>query len=142
MDDVIRMCTEVGVNEFVPFESEYSVVRLKDLTDKKISKKMLRWGKIAKEATRQSERAQIPLISPPTTFENILKINTDHKLLLHSRKKDTEKTVATYEEALKKFPENVRLTYFYASEIFYQKMENLYEKGLELNEKIKTLDPE
>jgi len=60
----------------------------------------------------------------------------------YSRKKDIENTVATYEEALKKFPENVRLTYFYASEIFYQKMEDLYEKGLELNEKIKTLDPE
>ena len=60
----------------------------------------------------------------------------------YSRKKDPENTVATYEEALKKFPDNVRLTYFYANEIFYRKMENLYEKGLELNERIKTLDPE
>ena len=60
----------------------------------------------------------------------------------YSRKKDPENTVATYEAALKKFPENVRLTYFYANEIFYGKMEDLYEKGLELNARIKTLDPE
>ncbi len=60
----------------------------------------------------------------------------------YSRKKDLENTVATYEEALKKFPDNVRLTFFYANEIFYQKMEDLYERGLELNEKVKTLDPE
>ncbi|MFC2160721.1 tetratricopeptide repeat protein [Acidobacteriota bacterium] len=60
----------------------------------------------------------------------------------YSRLKDPENSVATYEEALAKFPENVRLTYFYASEIFRGKMEDLYEKGLELNEKIKTLDPE
>ncbi len=60
----------------------------------------------------------------------------------YSRKKDTENTVATYEEALQKFPDNVRLTYSYASAIFRGKMEDLYKKGLELNERVKTLDPD
>ena len=58
----------------------------------------------------------------------------------YSRKKDTENTVATYEEALQKLPDNTRLMYSYASTIFRGKMEDLYEKGLELNEKVKTLD--
>jgi len=60
----------------------------------------------------------------------------------YSRQKDTENTVATYEEALQKLPDNTRLMYSYASTIFRGKMEDLYEKGLELNEKVKTLDPE
>ena len=60
----------------------------------------------------------------------------------YSRKKDQDNMIATYEEALQKFPDSVRLTYFYANEIFYGKIEDLYEKGLELNERIKTLDPE
>ncbi len=60
----------------------------------------------------------------------------------YSRKKDTKNTVATYEEALKKLPDNARLMYSYSITIFRGKMENLYKKGLELNEKVKTLDPE
>ena len=50
--------------------------------------------------------------------------------------------VATYEDALKALPDNARMMYSYASAIFRGKMEDLYEKGLELNEKVKTLDPE
>ncbi len=61
---------------------------------------------------------------------------------IYSRKRDAKNTVATYEEALQKFPDNVRLTYSYASAIFRGKMEDLYKKGLELNERNKTLDPE
>ena len=60
----------------------------------------------------------------------------------YSRKKDPENTVATFEEALKALPDNARLMYSYASTIFRGKMEDLYEKGLELNEKVKTLDPD
>jgi len=60
----------------------------------------------------------------------------------YSRKKEMDNMVATYEEALAKFPDNVQLNFFYANEIFYQKMEDLYEKGLALNERVKTLDPE
>ncbi len=61
---------------------------------------------------------------------------------IYSRKKDKEKTVATYEEALQKLPDNARLMYSYASTIFRVKMEDLYKKGLKLNEKVKTLDPD
>jgi len=61
---------------------------------------------------------------------------------IYSRKRDTKNTVATYEEALKKLPDNARLMYSYSSTIFRGKMEDLYEKGLNLNEKVKTLDPE
>ena len=60
----------------------------------------------------------------------------------YSRKKDPENAVVTYEEALKALPDNTQLMYFYASAIFREKMEDLYEKGLELNEKVKTLDPD
>jgi len=59
----------------------------------------------------------------------------------YSRKKDPENMVATYEEALKALPDNPRLMYSYSSAIFRGKIEDLYDKGLELNEKVKTLDP-
>ena len=67
-----------------------------------------------------------------------------------SRKKDTEdmavtyreNMISTYEEALQKLPDNVRLMYSYASAIFRGRLEDLYEKGLELNEKVRILDPD
>lgn len=60
----------------------------------------------------------------------------------YSRKKDTKNTVATYEEALQKLPDSARLMFSYSSSIFRGKMEDLYEKGLELNEKAKTINPD
>ncbi len=67
-----------------------------------------------------------------------------------SRKGDPENTVAThnenmvatYEAALEALPNNSRLMYSYSSAIFRGKFEELYDKALELNENVKTLDPE
>ena len=61
---------------------------------------------------------------------------------MYMRIKEPENAAATYEEALQKMPENARFMYYYASTIFSNEMEDLYEKGLELNEKAKTLDPD
>jgi tetratricopeptide (TPR) repeat protein len=58
----------------------------------------------------------------------------------YAGKKENENIVATYEEALQKMPENAKLMFYYASAVFDYKIENHYQKGLELNEKAKTLD--
>lgn len=58
----------------------------------------------------------------------------------YQRKKEFEKVPAVYDEALAKLPDSARLMYSYASAIFRGKMEDLYEKGLELNTKAKSLD--
>jgi len=61
---------------------------------------------------------------------------------IYSRRKDTINTVATYEEALQKLPDNAQLMNSYAGAIFRGKIEDLYDKGLELNEKAKILNPD
>lgn len=81
MDDIIRMNTEIGVNEFIPFESNHSVFKLKQFKPQKMD----RWQKIAKEAARQSERSYIPVIRPPIKFDDVLSEEADIKLILHSR---------------------------------------------------------
>jgi tetratricopeptide (TPR) repeat protein len=50
--------------------------------------------------------------------------------------------VAVYEEALAKLPDNPRLMYGFASSVFRAELEDLYPKALELNQKVKELDPE
>lgn len=57
-------------------------------------------------------------------------------------RREPEKAVEIYEEALSKLPDNARLNYSYASAVFNSQMVDLYDKALERNEKAKTLDPD
>ena len=59
----------------------------------------------------------------------------------HARNKDMDKAKAAYEAGITALPDNGGMAYSYASAIFNYKMEDLYDKGLELNEKAKALDP-
>lgn len=82
MDDIIRMNTEIGIDSFVPFESDHSIFKLKQFKPQKLD----RWTKIATEAAKQSERFAIPSIGHPISFFEVLNIPADIKILLHSRK--------------------------------------------------------
>jgi Tfp pilus assembly protein PilF len=61
---------------------------------------------------------------------------------LYQRKKEFDNMASVFDEALQKFPENTRLMYSYSSSIFRAKIEDLYPKALELNQKVVELDPE
>jgi tetratricopeptide (TPR) repeat protein len=61
---------------------------------------------------------------------------------VYQRKRETENMVAVWEEALEKFPDNARVNYDFAYAIFRSKVEDQYPKALELNERVKVLDPE
>lgn len=81
LDDIIRMNTEVGVSEFLLFESDYSQVKVGDYSKSKLE----RLQRVAEEAARQSERQSIPQIAEPVAFSVILEQSFDIKVILHSR---------------------------------------------------------
>ncbi|MFC2156692.1 tetratricopeptide repeat protein [Acidobacteriota bacterium] len=56
-------------------------------------------------------------------------------------RKDKEQIVSIYEEALAKLPESAILTYYYANSIINFRYEDLYDKALEMNGRLKSLDP-
>lgn len=60
----------------------------------------------------------------------------------HARNEDIDKAQGLYEAAMEALPDDARITLSYAGAIFNYKMEDLYEKGLELNEKAKALNPD
>jgi 16S rRNA (uracil1498-N3)-methyltransferase len=66
---IIQKGTELGACEFVPFTASRSVVKW---DQKKGSKKVERWHKIAKEAAEQSHRNQIPKILEPIPFKKLV----------------------------------------------------------------------
>jgi pentatricopeptide repeat protein len=60
----------------------------------------------------------------------------------YARKKELDKACDVYEKAMEALPDNARIILSYAGAIFNYKMEDLYEKGLELNERAKALNPD
>lgn len=60
MDLVIQKSTELGVHDFILYKAERSVVKL---DAKKEKSRLLRYEKIAREASEQSRRTKIPSIS-------------------------------------------------------------------------------
>lgn len=67
---IIQKGTELGANKFLPFAAARSVVKW---DEKKATKKVERWRKIAKEAAEQSHRALVPEIMNPVNFKGLLK---------------------------------------------------------------------
>lgn len=69
METVIQRCTEIGATRFYPFTSARTIVKY---DGKKEGRRLLRWGKIAKEAAEQAQRNRIPHISEPLTWSQML----------------------------------------------------------------------
>ncbi|MGF1494209.1 MAG: 16S rRNA (uracil(1498)-N(3))-methyltransferase [Microcoleaceae cyanobacterium] len=64
-DQIVRCCTELGTNRFVPVLSDRTLLKPSE-------NKLDRWRKIATEAAEQSERQQIPTISQPLPLTTAL----------------------------------------------------------------------
>ncbi|MEM7579401.1 MAG: 16S rRNA (uracil(1498)-N(3))-methyltransferase [Cyanobacteria bacterium P01_A01_bin.80] len=60
-DDIVRCCTELGVACIAPVIGDRTLL-------KPSSQKLERWSRIATEAAEQSERAKVPQILAPITF--------------------------------------------------------------------------
>ncbi len=78
MDLILQKGTEVGINEFYPYNAVNSVNK----DNGKMDKKIMRWQRIVKEAAEQSKRNIIPTVHNSMKISDISKINGDLKLLL------------------------------------------------------------
>ncbi|KAF0850306.1 Ribosomal RNA small subunit methyltransferase E [Spiroplasma poulsonii] len=79
----MQKATELGVNEIIPFQFKRCVVQLKGENN---IKKIERWTKICKEASEQSYRNQIPLISNVESDLKVLqKYQSDVNLVCYEK---------------------------------------------------------
>jgi 16S rRNA (uracil1498-N3)-methyltransferase len=67
MESIIRICTELGVNQIVPLWSDRTVVRPGISMG---AQKLERWQRIAQEASEQSLRTYVPEIFEPQAFRD------------------------------------------------------------------------
>jgi 16S rRNA (uracil1498-N3)-methyltransferase len=75
---MIEKATELGVEQLVPVAAERSE---KGLTAA-AQKRLVRWRRIAREASEQSRRAKLPLIQPAVSLAEALRDQTDYRYVL------------------------------------------------------------
>jgi 16S rRNA (uracil1498-N3)-methyltransferase len=88
LDDIVKMCTEVGVMRFAFFESDHSIPKLRDFKESKLE----RFSKIIEEAARQSERTILPDILGVFSFEEVMKTENFDAKILFATEKDFKST--------------------------------------------------
>lgn len=100
MDYLIQKTTETGVDGLIPLETKRSVVRI---DKKKMSSKKERWSKILKEASEQSFRSKVPVISDVLTLKEIVNMEYDLKLLcsLNKNTKNIKKVLQKNNKCVK-----------------------------------------
>lgn len=69
MDLIVQKCTELGIQQIIPVETKRTIVRL---NPEKAGRRVARWQKIAKEASKQADRGQIPIVSSIFSWQEAL----------------------------------------------------------------------
>jgi len=82
-DLVIQKATELGVTRIVPVIASRADVKLS--SEKDSERKMVRWQRIALEATKQCGRAALTTIERPATFERLIESSHKNSLIFAER---------------------------------------------------------
>ncbi len=85
MDLILQKLTELGVSKIIPVSMERSIVRL---DKERFNKKKARWENICKEASEQSKRTDIPIITDIMNIKDLIKLDYDFKLVASTKEKD------------------------------------------------------
>lgn len=84
---IVQKATELGVSKVIPFKAERAIVKW---DEKKGLKKVERLQKIAKQASEQCHRSQIPEISIALTLQQVLDVAKGYDVLLFADEEDAK----------------------------------------------------
>jgi 16S rRNA (uracil1498-N3)-methyltransferase len=93
-DMLVQKATELGVKKVIPIISKYTVVKFD--SDKDKEQKVSRWQKIALEACKQCERADMPVMSGIISFDNLLNNIDDYDLTVICVERNTEMSIKEF----------------------------------------------
>lgn len=104
MEVVIEKCTEIGIKEIIPLQTERTVVRL---SANKKNKRIKRWQRIAREAAKQSERGIIPQIRDLHSISELSTLKGDFDLILVCWTGEKEKDLKKIMSKSSSKPDNI-----------------------------------
>lgn len=85
---LIQKMSELGLFEIIPFESGFSVAKIR-------TEKTQRYQKIAQEASKQCTRADVLNVGEPLTFKNMLTKLKEYDLVLFAYEKETQSSISS-----------------------------------------------
>lgn len=104
MEFILQRATEWGITTFIPVMTSRSIIKIKEKAEKRIE----RWQKVAREATKQSQRAHFPLIVPPMPLARLLEErDEERKLLLSENRGKNLKDILISKDHTPKSPSSV-----------------------------------
>ena len=77
-DLILQKLTELGVTKIIPLKTERSIVRI---DKERENKKIVRWNNICKEASEQSHRVIVPIVTDIMNVTELKDIDADIKLV-------------------------------------------------------------
>ncbi len=89
LDGVIRQATEIGISDFFPLATRYTIPRVRKAGEKRLE----RWTKIAVDAARQSGRKVNPVIHPVRGWGELLSLVPEFDLCLLPWEKERTRTL-------------------------------------------------
>lgn len=101
-DLVVQKATELGVTRVVPVATKLADIRLQ--SDSDANKRVIRWQRIALEASKQSGRALVPEVSQPISFADLVQAadtNGQRRLMFAEREGESLLDVQNILEAKK-----------------------------------------
>jgi len=81
----LEKATELGVDEIIPLYTARSEIRI---PGEKISGRLARWDRIAKESSKQCLRLKVPRVRPPMEFRGLLsseEYSNQNKILFYEK---------------------------------------------------------
>lgn len=118
LDLVIQKATELGVSEIVLVHSERCIAKI---TKENKEKKLLRFNKIALEASEQSKRTKVPLIDKVIDYKDISKFSFDHAFIAYE-----DEGEISFKEKIEKIKEGETIGIIIGSEGGFSKKEVEY----------------
>lgn len=88
MDLILQKATELGVDKIIPISMERCIVKVEQQREEK---KLERWNRICKEASEQSMRVTIPIITSVKKFEDLKDLDGIKVVCSTRNKKNTIK---------------------------------------------------
>lgn len=79
MESVVQKATELGVSEILPVAFARSVVKLDEA---RAGRRTERWRRIAEEAAKQSQRAEVPFVREPVGMTGLVESAKDFDVVL------------------------------------------------------------
>ena len=126
LEFIIEKCTEIGVKEITPVLMKRSIVKL---DEKNISKKLLRWQKIAEVAAKQSGRDEILHVNKVINLKNIYENLREYDIVLIAYENEKENSLKNVLNSIKNEKNNLKIAVLIGPEggIDIQEIEELKE---------------